>query len=56
MTLLINRRIRPNMDDYILFRRQKSSGHYLIGIINEKLAELLFCEPKLLILNEFSPL
>ena len=32
MTLLINRRIRPNMDDYILFRRQKSSGHYLLGI------------------------
>ena len=56
MTLLINRRIRPNMDDYILFRRQKSSGHYLIGIINEKLTELLFCEPILLILNEFSPL
>ena len=56
MTLHINRRIRPNMEDYILFRRQKSSGHYLIGIINEKLAELFFCEPKLLILNEFSPL
>jgi len=56
MTLHINRRIRPNMEDYILFRRQKSSGHYLIGIINEKLAELLFCEPILLILNEFSPL
>lgn len=46
MTLHINRRIRPNMEDYILFRRQKLSGHYLIGIINEKLAELLFCESK----------
>lgn len=56
MTLLINRRIRPNMEDYILFRRQKSSGHYLLGIINEKLAELLFCESKSLILNGFSPL
>ena len=56
MTLHINRRIRPNKEDYMLFSRQISSGHYLLGIINEKLAELLFCEPKLLILNEFSPL